>query len=48
MLRRDDHGLLAVRQVKLLAAFAIGTVVAYGFALYALTDWLEIDWRIGP
>jgi len=34
--------------MKFLAAFAIGTVVAYGIALYVVTDWLEIDWRIGP
>lgn len=24
---------------------ALGAVLAYGIALYALTDWLEIDWR---
>lgn len=31
--------------MRLLAAFALGTVVAYTVALFAVTDWLEIDWR---
>jgi hypothetical protein len=34
--------------LRLAAAFALGAFTAYGIALYALTDWLEIDWRIGP
>lgn len=34
--------------MKLLAAFALGTVVAYTVAIVALTDWPRIDWRIGP
>jgi len=34
--------------VRLLVAVALGAALAYGVALCALTDWLEIDWRIGP
>lgn len=31
--------------MKLLAAFALGSLVAYTVAVVALTDWLEIDWN---
>ena len=34
--------------MKLLAAFALGTLCAYALAVWAITDWLEIDWRMQP
>jgi len=34
--------------VKSLAFIALGAALAYTVAIVALTDWLEIDWRIGP
>jgi hypothetical protein len=34
--------------VKLLAAFALGTFVAYAVVVVAVTDWLEIDWSFKP
>lgn len=48
VLRRDAHGLLAVRSVKALAFVALGAVLAYTVAIVAITDWLEIDWSFKP
>jgi hypothetical protein len=31
--------------MKLLAAFALGTILAWVAVVLAVTDWLEIDWR---
>jgi len=34
--------------MRSLAFLALGAAIAYTVAIIALTDWLEIDWRIGP
>lgn len=34
--------------MKLLAVFAAGSLFAFAAAVWAITDWLEIDWRMQP